>query len=107
MIRQVVERRDNHEHRVRGEEPLEDESANNLSLRSEKGHDEGIRDHRQRTMVEEGCRFGEDIEAAMESDGGDSGTDGCERRLMKSDVGDGSETGYNTQVNVLSAAEAS
>ena len=57
--------------------------------------------------MEEGGRQGKDIEVAMESDGGDSGTDGCERRLMKSDVGDGSETGYNTQVNVLSAAEAS
>jgi len=43
--------------------------------------------------VEEGGRHGEDIKAAMESDDGDSGTNGSERRLVKSDVGDGSRTG--------------
>ena len=37
-------------------------------------------------MVDEGGRHGKDIEVAMESDGGDSGADKSERRLMESDV---------------------
>jgi len=42
-------------------------------------------------VVEEGGRHGKDIEVAMESDGGDSGADKSERRLMESDVGDNFE----------------
>ena len=93
MIRLVVERHDNHENRARGEEPPVDDPP----LSSGKGHGEGVRYHHRRTVVEEGGGHGEDIEATMESDNGNSGigsvASGSERRLTKSDVSDSSGTG--------------
>lgn len=100
MIRRVVERRGDHEHRSGGHESAGDESSDDLALRSGEGDGKAVWTCGG-LLRKEGGGDGEDIETAVKSN---SSARSC-RRLTESDVSDGSRTGKDADSHVLATTE--
>lgn len=99
MIRRAVQTRGDDVDGSGGDKRTGDESADDLSLRSGERDGEGGGDGRR----EESGGEGEEVELAVESDGG-AGSRGA--RLAERDVGDGAGAAEETEADASLAAEA-
>jgi hypothetical protein len=98
----VVEGCGDYEDGPGGDEGSSDEAADDLALGACKGDREAVGDGEGRGAWEKGGGAGEDVEAAVEGDGGAGSWGG----LAEGDVGNGTGAGEYADAHVLAAAEA-